>query len=118
MEKFQKLAKNVGKVPKSAHNLKLYYFNSKKQGELDFVIEYNGKVLPIEVKSGKDYDKHSALKNVLKNDNYDIDEAFVFANTSVRQEGKITYYPIYMCLFLETNGYCNIKLSKIDMSQY
>lgn len=38
-----------------AHGFELYYFNSKKQGELDFVIEYQGSVLPIEVKSGKDY---------------------------------------------------------------
>ena len=43
---------------------KLYYFNSKKQGELDFVVEYKGKVLPIEIKSGKSYKKHSALNNV------------------------------------------------------
>lgn len=36
-----------------AHGFDLYYFNSKKQGELDFMIEYQGEVLPIEVKSGK-----------------------------------------------------------------
>lgn len=33
----------------------LYYYNNKKRGELDFLIEYDGEVLPIEVKSGKDY---------------------------------------------------------------
>ena len=51
---------------------KLYYFNSKKQGELDFLIELDGEVLPIEVKSGKDYKKHSALNNVMNDLNYDI----------------------------------------------
>ena len=39
----------------AAHGMTTYYYNNKKQGELDFVIEINGKVLPIEVKSGKDY---------------------------------------------------------------
>lgn len=32
-----------------AHGFELYYFNSKKQGELDFVIEYEGYPLPIEI---------------------------------------------------------------------
>ena len=45
----------------------LYYFNSKKQGEVDFLIEYKGNVLPLEVKSGKDYKVHSALNNLLSN---------------------------------------------------
>ena len=52
------------------------YYNSKKFGELDFVIEYKGKVLPIEVKSGKNYPRHSALSNVMEISNYSIEEAF------------------------------------------
>lgn len=48
-----------------AHGYPLYYYNNKKKGELDFVIEQSGKVLSIEVKSGKDYEKHSALYNVI-----------------------------------------------------
>ena len=54
---------------------KEYYFNSKKQGELDFVIELNGKVVPLEIKSGKDYKRHSALCNVLADENYGIEYA-------------------------------------------
>ena len=57
----------------------LHYFNNKKQGELDFVIAQNGKVIPIEVKSGKDYERHNALTNVLANDNYNIDFAYVYS---------------------------------------
>lgn len=57
---------------------KEYYFNSKKQGELDFVIELNGKVVPLEIKSGKDYKRHSALCNVLADENYGIEYAYVF----------------------------------------
>lgn len=51
----------------------LYYFNSKKQGEVDFLIEgIDGTPIPIEVKSGKDYEKHNALNNLLSNADYDI----------------------------------------------
>lgn len=48
-----------------AHGFQLYYYNNKRQGELDFVIEQNGEVLPLEVKSGKDYERHKALTNVV-----------------------------------------------------
>lgn len=79
----------------------LYYFNSKKQGELDFVIEHEGQVLPIEVKSGKDYLRHNALSNVMKNVDYAIPSAHVYCQDNVRTADKVTYYPIYMIAFLE-----------------
>ena len=83
-----------------AHGFNLYYYNSKKLGELDFVIEYKGHVLPIEVKSGKDYYVHSALDNCLKNEEFDIKEAMVFSNYNVSRDGKKKYYPIYMVSFI------------------
>ena len=79
----------------------LYYFNSKKQGELDFVLEYDGHVLPIEVKSGKDYARHNALSNVMANKEYDIPTAYVFCQENVEVRGRVTYFPIYMIAFLE-----------------
>lgn len=79
----------------------LYYFNSKKQGELDFVIEYNGAVLPIEVKSGKNYERHRALSNVVKNEQYAVNQAFVFCQDNVSVREKAVYLPIYMLMFLD-----------------
>lgn len=79
----------------------LYYFNSKKQGELDFVVEYDNHVLPIEVKSGKDYERHNALSNVMGNEAYDIPFAYVFCQENVHIKEKIIYYPIYMIAFFE-----------------
>ena len=38
-----------------AKGFKLFYDNNKKFGEVDFLIEIDSKVVPIEVKSGKDY---------------------------------------------------------------
>lgn len=94
------LYENVVAQELKAHGFKLYYYNSKKYGELDFVIEYKGKVLPIEVKSGKSYQRHSALNNIMDVPNYAIDEAYVLSNYNVEVKGNITYYPIYMLMFI------------------
>ena len=84
-----------------AHGYPMYYYNSRKKGELDFVIEHAGRVMPIEVKSGKDYEKHSALDNVMSIEEYGIEEACVFTNDNVKTKGKVTYLPIYMVMFLK-----------------
>ena len=83
----------------------LYFFNSKKKGELDFVIELNGAALPLEIKSGKDYHRHNALDNALKTQDWGIREAFVFCQDNVRVvqqgEGTVVYLPIYMLMCME-----------------
>lgn len=84
-----------------AHGNDLYYYNNKKLGELDFVLEYRGKILPIEVKSGKDYQRHSALNHVLEVENYHLPEAFIFSGNNVQVKGRRVYYPIYMVMFLQ-----------------
>ena len=84
-----------------AHGYPLYYYNSKKLGEIDFIVEQNGKSLPIEVKSGKAYNKHSALNNLLDVKEYGIEEAFIFTNDNVKIDGKLNYLPIYMVMFLK-----------------
>ena len=81
-----------------AKGFHVYYYNSKRQGELDFVIELNGNVLPIEVKSGKDYKRHQALNNVINTESNRIPEAIVFHDGNVEHEGKILYLPIYMMM--------------------
>lgn len=84
-----------------SHGYELYYFNSKKQGELDFIIEDKGEIIPIEIKSGKDYTVHSALNRVIANEQYQISRAFVFCNENVHVKGKLVYCPIYMIMFLK-----------------
>ena len=85
------------------YNDKLFYYNSKKHGEVDFVIEYENEILPIEIKSGKPNEmriyNHTALNNLLKM--YDIPMAFVFGECNVvRENDKIIQLPIYMVSFL------------------
>jgi hypothetical protein len=84
-----------------AHGITPYYYNNKKRGEVDFIVEINGKVVPIEVKSGKDYTSHRALSNILACDEYDLPEAIVLNNDNLKVEGKITYAPVYMTMFLK-----------------
>ena len=88
----------------SAKGFNLYYYNSNRLGELDFVIEYEGKVLPLEIKSGKDYTIHSAINNCLNNPEYEMEEAIVFANCNVTRKGKVIYLPVYMVMFMEKDS--------------
>lgn len=106
------LYENVVAQELKAHGFKLYYYNSKKFGELDFVIEYKGKVLPIEVKSGKSYQRHSALSNIMEISNYSIEEAFILSNYNVEVNGNLVYYPIYMLMFIKDDA---IKMPKIEI---
>ncbi|MDO4197945.1 MAG: AAA family ATPase [Erysipelotrichaceae bacterium] len=85
----------------NSHGFPLYYYNSKKQGELDFIIEYDNSVLPIEVKSGKDYQKHSALDNIMKIKDYRIEKSFVLCNQNLYVDENIIYLPIYMVDFIQ-----------------
>lgn len=98
-----------------AHGLEPYYYNNKKRGEVDFVVELGGAVLPLEVKSGKDYESHRALSNIMTCEEYDLPEAIVFNNDNLRVAGKIVYAPIYMMMFLEKNQAAP-SYYKVDLS--
>ena len=50
------------------------------------MIAQNGKVIPIEVKSGKDYERHSALTNVLANRDYNIEFAYILTNDNLHMD--------------------------------
>lgn len=112
---FGAIYENVAAQELKAHGFELYYFNSKKQGELDFVIEYQKNVLPLEIKSGKAYTRHNALDNVLKDERYAIPQALVFCNENISTVDKIVYLPIYMIGFLE-NEKIDEYIYSIDLS--
>ena len=57
------------------------------------------------MKSGKDYTVHSALNTFVKNEDYHIKKAFVVSNKrTVKQNGKITYIPIYYIMFFNADS--------------
>lgn len=87
-----------------AHGFNLYYYDNKNNGEVDFLIDDadNLSVIPLEVKSGKDYTVHSALTKFLKVETYNIHQAFVLSNEQkVYQKSGVTYIPIYYIMFFE-----------------
>lgn len=113
---------NLGSVYESvvaqelrAHGHKLFYYDNRKQGEVDYLVDdYTAmSAHPIEVKSGKDYTVHSALNNLLKNPDYNIQAATVFSNErEIRQDGKITYMPVYLVMFIAVDA------PQVDNSDY
>lgn len=101
------IAVNYGAIYENAIAQELFtrksavrFFRNRKQGELDFVLESDGAVVPIEVKSGKNYKRHSALTNVLSTVNYAIEHAVVLCEDNVSVAGKVSYLPAYMAAFL------------------
>lgn len=102
---------NLGSVYESvvaselkAHGFNLYYYDNKQNGEVDFLIDdYNNlSILPIEIKSGKDYTVHSAINNLLKN--HEIKQGYVFSNARmISNINNILHLPIYYVMFIENN---------------
>ena len=79
------------------------------------MVEQHGEVLPIEIKSGKDYTRHAALSNVLANKDYQIPCAYVFHNGNISIEGKVVYYPIYMLMFVQKESIEDDMIYRINL---
>ena len=87
-----------------AHGYQLFYYDNRQKGEVDFIVDdyEHGSLLPIEVKSGRDYTIHSALSNMLNNPDYGICRGIVFSNErNVNVDNKVLYMPIYYVMFLD-----------------
>lgn len=86
-----------------AHNHELYYYDNKKNGEVDFLLDdYDTlTVLPLEIKSGKDYKVHSAINKFIENKDYNVKYGIVLSNErKVFEENDIIYMPIYYVMFI------------------
>ena len=87
----------------AAHDNELFYYDNRTRGEVDFLIDdFNTlSVMPLEVKSGKGYKRHSALSRFVDTPDYNINQGYVLSNSrKVETVGKITYIPIYFAMFL------------------
>ena len=92
----------------------LYYYRSNKYGEIDFLIENNGEIIPLEIKSGKNYKKHNALDNLLTN-GFDVHKAYILSNNNIEVNKNKIYLPIYMIMFLKKNKTSDM-IYKVDLS--
>lgn len=87
-----------------AHGYRLFYYDNRQKGEVDYLIDDfdSLSVVPIEVKSGKDYTVHSALNTFVSNEDYHIQKAYVLSNArEISMNGKIIYMPIYNIMFFQ-----------------
>lgn len=97
------LYENVVAMELTNHGHKLFYYDNKKNGEIDFLVDDydNTAVTPIEVKSGKDYKVHSALNVYLNSGKYKVTVGYVLSNDRVVESNNNIYYlPIYYMMFI------------------
>ncbi len=80
------------------NKLPIYYFQKNDSIEIDFVTSINRKIVPIEVKSGKNT-KSTSLKKVLEKEHLEYGIVLSMNNVNTTNE-KIRYYPLYMIMFL------------------
>ncbi|RKM56298.1 DUF4143 domain-containing protein [Butyrivibrio sp. X503] len=75
-----------------------FYKNESTKKELDFIIQVDGAVVPIEVKSGNA--RANSLKSIIKKDkNITYGYKFIDGNIGVADDGTITL-PLYMAAFI------------------
>ncbi|MBO4357561.1 MAG: ATP-binding protein [Candidatus Methanomethylophilaceae archaeon] len=96
--KYGGIYENYAAMELSTHGYPLFYYNNKKRGELDFLIEEGSDTIPIEIKSGKDYKRHSALSNIFDVKEYGIEKGYVVHNGNLEVDGRIIYIPTYMLM--------------------
>ena len=81
---------------KKGYNL-YFYKNETTRKEVDFIIQKEGNVIPIEVKSGNT--RATSLNNVFKKWP-DIHAAYKFVDGNIGKENNIITAPLYMAMFV------------------
>ena len=80
----------------TSSDIKTYYFKNKNIGEIDFLIEYDSQIVPLEIKSGKDFKKHKALDNLMNSKEYSINKSYILSPSNIEVDKSNIYLPIYM----------------------
>lgn len=93
----------------------LHYFDRKSFCELDFVIQKNNSAVVLEIKSGKDYHRHSALDKALEKEEWNIQNAYIFCAGNIETTENITYLPLYMIQFLKPDELPEELIVKVDI---
>lgn len=100
----------------TANGFALHYFDSKKTGEIDFVVQRGMSVDLVEIKSGSDYKKHAALNRMLSVENWKFGKRLVFCGANVERDGEILYLPWYLILFYQMDALPEKLLYQVDLS--
>ena len=100
----------------TANGFDLHYFDDKKYGELDFVLQKGTSIDLLEIKSGNDYKKHAALDKIMKVENWKFDKSIVFCKDNVEEDGSVLYLPWYMAIFYKHEQIKEGMIYSIDLS--
>lgn len=107
---------NVMAMQLKSNGYSLNYFDTKKHGEVDFVIQNGTHIELIEIKSGNDYKKHNALDNVRGMSKWNIENSYVFCKDNIHVENGIKYLPWYMIMFLKREKIDAGTIFEVDIS--
>lgn len=114
---------NMGSILENAfaQNLKsngfeLHYYDSKKIGELDFVLQKGLHTELVEIKSGNNYKNHLAMDHAMKVEQWEFEQSIVFSKSNVEKEADVLCLPWYMILFFMQEKEPEKLIYEIDLS--
>ena len=99
-----------------SNGFELHYFDSKKIGELDFVLQKGLSTELVEIKSGNDYKKHLAMNHALETEHWKFDKSIVFSKANLERQNEILYLPWYMVMFLKQQSSPETMIYEVDLS--
>lgn len=99
-----------------SNGFKLYYFDSNKHGEIDFVVQNGMHIDIVEVKSGNDYKKHKALDNVMSVREWKFGACYVLCKGNISKDADVIYLPWYLVMFIKQSELPDSLKYEIDLS--
>ena len=111
------ILENIFAEELKAGGFELNYFDTKKYGEVDFVLQNGSKIDLIEIKSGSDYQKHRSLDKVLNVNDWEFGNVYVFCNDNLSLSDKVTYLPWYMIMFYKIGTVPIGTIYEVDISR-
>jgi len=100
-----------------SNGFSLNYFDSKKYGEVDFVLQNGMNIHPVEIKSGNDYKKHASINKVLDVSNWKFGNPYVFCKSNIEVTENLIYMPWYLIIFLKPDEVKEGTIHEVDISQ-
>ncbi len=110
------ILENVMAQQIKSNGFDLFYFDTKKYGELDFVIQNGTRIDLVEIKSGKDYKRHNALNKIKAVEDFKINKSYVFCKDNIVTENDIIYLPWYMIMFYKPDKIDKGTKFEVDIS--
>jgi len=109
------ILENIFAQQLTSNGFPLYYYNKKTEGEIDFIVEKEGQIIALEIKSGNDFTIHKSLDKILKLKEYSNLQAIVFCKGNVAQKGNITYLPHYLIQFFKNENLFDKATEKLPI---